>query len=1160
MCTPRRVLCVAAVVVLVMAATVPCAAQNASTGAITGIISDPSGAVIVEAQVTVTNQATGEVRKVTSRNDGIYLVPLLSPGSYRVEVSKQGFKTSSVLGIRVNVTETATVNVKMEIGAVSETVEVTGVQELLQTNSAERGRVTDSEMISALPLVTRNYTQIIALNPGISAEPTSATALGRGAGSDGAGSGGFSAHGAMTYDNNFQMNGVEINDTMGGQTLSGGVAVPNPDSLQEFKVLTGQYDASYGRNSGANVNVVTKGGSNHMHGSLFEYLRNDDLNANSWAFNKNGQPRAVLKQNQFGGSLGGAAIKDKLFYFGSYQGTRQRNGVSSSCSSTVYLPPLTNDRSAAALGKLFAGKQGYFQYVYGSILGFQVGPSIKADGSNINPVALAILQAKNPDGSYVIPSPQRITSAATNDPSVFDTLGQSSLSTPCPYTENQIVSRVDWVQSDKSTWSGSFFWSNSNTVQTFYQTLIPNFPSTLVSNYRNFSLQNTYLLKPSLVNQVTIGYTRQRAASVQTNPFTFADFGITAPPADNPPNIIFADTGVNIGGYGQQFPFAQNTYVAQDILNWTHGKHSFKFGGGISRIQINESGLKYSGINEYFTFADLMLGLNATQNGMAALGDPESNVLATVDLLGDLAKYYRIFDANLFVQDDIKVTSRLTLNVGFRYERLGAFGDPTGRNTGFNLALANPNPPASGTYAGFIVPNNFSGPIPTGVTKANNDLSIAGDGQNTWNPRLGFAWQPLRTSRLVLRGGWGMYHSRTTGIGLIQALTAPPLTLVRILQLSQNANATAANPFPADTPTLPYFPPITPTSAFAPQVLAQDYRPPMIQEYSFGAQFELAKDTVLDVSYMGSHSTTLIWQDFANQASLASAANPIRGVTTNTVANVPQRVPYQGLATGLSTMIYTNGGIMWYHSLQTSVTKRLSHGLTLLGSYTFARDLTTVPGSVSGTIGAQVAGDQNNPYQHYGPDPFVREHRFVLSYLYNLPGPKDTYSLLGRVLGGWSISGVTTAQSGHRITVATSSDSTNAYGIPLNRPDLVPGCNVNESGSVQSRLNSYFNTACFVKPAPLVPGISATGWGNSPVGIVHGPRYVNFDMAVNKRVGIKWPNETSYFEFSAQAFNLLNHPQFADPGNSYTSKGTFGIINSTIGNPRILQFALRFNF
>ena len=256
MCIARRFLSLAAVVLLLSVITVPSLAQTTSTGALSGSVTDPSGAVIVQAQITVTNEGTGEVRKVTSRSDGTYVVPLLSPGKYRLEVSKTGFKTSIFPGLQVAVTETTTANVKLEVGAVSERVEVTGGQELLQANSAEMGRVTGSEMISSLPLVTRNYTQIIALNPGISAEPTSATDLGRGAGSNGAGSSGFSAHGAMTYDNNFQMNGVEINDTMGSLQLSGGIAVPNPDSLQEFKVLTGQYDASYGRNSGANVNVV----------------------------------------------------------------------------------------------------------------------------------------------------------------------------------------------------------------------------------------------------------------------------------------------------------------------------------------------------------------------------------------------------------------------------------------------------------------------------------------------------------------------------------------------------------------------------------------------------------------------------------------------------------------------------------------------------------------------------------------------------------------------------------------------------------------------------------------------------------------------------------------------------------------------------------------
>src|SRR6185503_4512421 len=316
---------------LLLAAPITVVAQSASTGALTGTVIDSNKAVVRDVQVKVTNEATGEERIAQTQDNGSYNVPLLLPGSYRVELSKTGFKSAAKAGLRVNVSETARLDVELEVGEISTTINVAADAEVLQTESSELGRVVNREAISNLPLVNRNYTQIVTLSPGVSASVPNATELGRGSGGESGGA--FRAHGAFARDNNFQMNGVQINDLQASGFFSGGTAIPNPDAIEEFKVQTGQFDATFGRNAGANVNVVTKSGANNFHGAVFEFLRNDVLNANDFFRNRAGQDRGVLKQNQFGFTLGGPVKKDKLLFFGSYQGTRQVNGVGGGSTS-----------------------------------------------------------------------------------------------------------------------------------------------------------------------------------------------------------------------------------------------------------------------------------------------------------------------------------------------------------------------------------------------------------------------------------------------------------------------------------------------------------------------------------------------------------------------------------------------------------------------------------------------------------------------------------------------------------------------------------------------------------------------------------------------------------------------------------------------------------
>src|SRR5262249_47664477 len=364
-----------------------------------GTVTDPGGAVVADAQVTVTNEVTGETRTVTSQQNGAFLVPLLQPGSYRIEVAKTGFKKATKSTLGVSVTETTRFDVKLEVGQTEAIVTVTANPELIQSDSSALGRVTDRALISNLPLVTRNYTQVVTLSPGISANVTNATDLGRGNG--GTSQGSFRSYGSSGADNNFQMNGLQINDLQASGNISGGVAIPNPDAIQEFKVQTGLYDATYGRNAGANVNVVTKSGGNQFHGNVFEFFRNDALNANEFFRNANRQPKGALKQNQFGFTLGGPVKKDDLLFFISYQGMRQINGVGGGGTSNFSSPPFTNDRSRAALGKLFGGQT----FATG-------GVAVAADGSNISPQALALLNLKLPNGQFAIPTPQTINPAA----------------------------------------------------------------------------------------------------------------------------------------------------------------------------------------------------------------------------------------------------------------------------------------------------------------------------------------------------------------------------------------------------------------------------------------------------------------------------------------------------------------------------------------------------------------------------------------------------------------------------------------------------------------------------------------------------------------------------------------------------------------------------
>jgi len=1105
--------------------------QTANTGALNGSVTDPHGAVVPGATVTAISQSTGVSRSMVTKSNGTYLIPLLPPGSYQIKVSKDGFQEVVITDVSIVVTETRTTNIGLQIGALNQIVTVTSQEELLKTSGAALGNVTDERMVENLPLVTGNYTQILNLSPGVSADVNDAATLGSGTDT-------VSAHGQVVSDNNFQMNGLGVNDLFFGGPE---VPIPSPDTIQEFKVQTGQYDAAFGRDAGANVDVLTKGGGNQLHGSAYEFLRNDDFNANDFFLNQAGLPRGELKQNQFGATAGGPVVKDKLFFFTSYQGTRQRNGLDSSCLGNFLTPTqITSDassRTAMALGTAFAGQPG------------ALGPPVAADGSNITPQAIALLNTTISGGGFLIPAPQNPD-------------GSSSVSAACPFTEDQFMTNADFVQSPKSTWSERFFWADNDLSENFTANAgtgggnVPGFPTLVDSRFRYFTLSNSYVFAPNLVNQVIVGFGRtvrldiaqQPTVTVpgqNAGPLTLGALGVNAPTNDSIHPSIAVLGGFAIGGNGQGFNSFENDYSFSDSLSYNNGRHSFHFGGGLSRQQINFENFTFPGLVVFANMPDFLTG----------------NPILVADLQGLLDRAWRAWNGDAYAQDDIRLNSRLTVNLGLRYEREGVIGDALGRSSNYNPNLLNPNPPAGGTLAGVVVASNFNGPLPAGVTRSANSAAIDGDGQNDFAPRIGYAWKVPGTERLVLRGGYGMYFTRSTGQLFLQLIAVPPFSDFRVVEPA--FGTTFANPF-APVPSFPNFAPLaySPTTALAPQVFSPTYRPSILQEYSNSLQAELLPNLVLEVGYDGVRGTKLAEERAFNQA-LDATVTPIRGQNTNTLANLGLRTPFQGFSTGATEL--ETAGALWYNALDVSLNKRFSNGLQFLIAYTWARSLTDANGYSTATgQGANLVGNQNDPRSRYGPDGFVRPQRLVVSYLYNLPGPHNEASLEGRFLGGWGVSGITTIQSGERLTFTTV-DATNAFGITgagLN-PDpaqIASGCTANQlvtPGSTQSKLSNYFNQTCFTTP-PVITADGGTAFGNAGPGIVSGPDQVNFDFALMKRTSFG-SNESRNIEFRAEFFNLFNHTQFGNPDTLEGLPG-FGIVNNTVVSPRVIQLALKLNF
>jgi len=1145
-------------------------AQSAGTGALTGTVTDPSGGVVPGAAVTLTSTETNQARSATTGNDGTYRFSLIPPGTYRVGFAAKGFKTSEVPSITVAVTETPVLDRVLEVGAANEEVTVEANVETLQTASSTLGTTVTSQQITALPLSNRNYTQLLSMAAGAAVGVNNATSLGKGTQD-------ISVNGADPSANNYMMDGVSIVNTnnTGSANDSGiyaGIGIPNPDAIQEFKIQTSTYDASYGSHPGGNVNVLTKSGSNEFHGGAWWFFRNTDLNANPFFANALGGGREVLNQNQVGGDVGGPIKKNKLFFFANYQETRAKNGIAPGGSATEYLFPLPTDRTAANLGAALCPANHPGNPNYNTFFGSGLTGTVACDGSNISPVSLAMLNLKLPNGQFYIPG----NTSGQYGPEVF--------SSPALSQEHQLILNADYLINSKNTFSARYFWTAD--PQTLpVSGVLPGTPINLKYVNDNAVLKLTTLVSSNLVNELHAAGQYNSAIghdSTVATPQSIGQGTIVPTMTELPVTVIFNGPGLNGSLYPDVSPTDQIEYG--DQISWAHGKHTIRAG---YEFQMSKWPISFAGLERgflfYSTFADWLIG---------GAGNIYQCLFCVRSGPTGIIHNYLENNHSAFVQDDWKVNSRLTLNIGLRWELDGTYSDKYGNLTNFWLSQlqAVPTPPTGPTtsgpgLAGYVVPSNYTshyGAPPAGVLVSNSTLPTqSGAPWNNFAPRIGFAWQPLKNGKLVVRGGAGMFYDRIGGGTFVHGLEQGYPYAVT-LDYSGANSFTNANPYPT-----------TPLGTFAsrwvnfngcqPQCLTgtagpggatsssldtpaldQTLHTPLTRQYNLTFQYELAKNYVLEAGFVGSSSINLLDQYHSvNNPGIASPTNPVNGITVNTVDNATLRVPILGyLPAGYDETAFD--GISNYNSLQVTLRKNFSHGFTMQAAYTWSKDLSNIPGVASGS-GAN-SNVTTNMGQQYGPIGFSHPQRFIVNYSYDLPFTRS--GGLGYLVNGWNVSGLTTVQDGTPLTIGDQNAGT-VYDLgsyDTARAQMCPGTtysNILTSGSTVSRLNSYFNTNAFCS-APLAPnGVAAGGlpaptlYGNSGVGVILGPGQFNFDASIAKTTRIK---ERQTLMFRTEFYNALNHAQFGNPGTAVSTAATFGAITTTTVNPRLIQFGLKYIF
>lgn len=1096
--------------------------QGGATGAISGSVVDTSGGSVAGADVQIIDARTEvAVRKLPTGPDGSFVVTLLPPGTYSVVVNKSGFSEAKASGIEVHVTETTKVTITLKPGAVSEKVEISAQITSVDTSNATTGQSLGTETVRELPLATQNYQQLLTLSAGAQSELNAAAQLGRGSVK-------LFVNGQREDNNNFLIEGISATDYNVAQATY--VPLPNPDVIQEFKVQTSLYDASQGRNGGGNVNAILKSGTKELHGDVYEFFRNDVLNANEYFLNRQGQPRPAVKQNIFGGSLGGPVVKENYgFFFVNYQGTRQRSGLSPGTFISTNIPYIpAADRASVT--------------------------TLEADCGvpSIDPVVSALLNFKSNQfgggaGGYLFPAPTNVPAGAKlcdpANPVPF------VVSRPGKYTDDQFTSNWDReFRSGSDKVSARFFFSDSesflpfgggdlqeslgSTLASSISSASLNFPFDTPVHARFLNITETHLFSPTLVNEFRFGFVHIHDDLDNVPPVTVSDLGIDRPTNKVTSSIykfVLASSGFEVG----PAPFAdqhqtQNNYNFVDTVSWVKDKHVFRFGEEFTRVNLDKIFPQVFNGEIFFTNtpAGSVLSTATTDFQNFLLGSPQFSFGG-----GGVDNHqYRSNNYGFFAQDDWKIRRDLTLNLGVRTEIFGGFYDNLCHIGNLDPALA-----SKGQFP-FVYPACVSKLPSLGLTSNANRTTYNNNYSTNLGPRIGLAYDVLGRHTTTIRAGFGIYYVRED-VGTVDqlsfqapflpvafggglpgclstffSLNAPASCIPSGFTSNPNGLPQAGTLDPTFVPCLSVFQgfpggdtnqaaiygaasgsacpgPLLSTNIFGLQV-PRHFVVPSTQQWNLTVQRSLGKNWVLEAGYVGTHAVHLRETRDSLQSLRASVANPVVvpgancdgsvispsascAITTNTFGNAVARSRAQGINGWGGFQLFANDAYSHYHSLQTSLTRRWGAGY-FQGAYTFSK---STDATSSGNTAFNTAfNDESTLAASRGLSDFDRTHRLSVSYRYDLPFYKGATGLTEKLLDGWAISGITIFQSGTPFSVTDSGAGT-AFLVPGFTPgtlsaSLASGSTLSSAvttGDIHKRIDGYLNLNAFTTAPLLYP-------------------------------------------------------------------------------------------
>ena len=1063
------------------------------TGTLVGTVKDPTGAVLPGVSVKLTRVDTAQVREMVTDERGDFRFVQLGVGVYQLDTELTGFKTDVRSGITIRTDTTSRVDVTLEVGDISEKITVTEDAPLLDSETSSVGHIINSRTVSELPLNTRRFEQLVFLSPG-AALPRPGSGIGF--------RGGVQFGGLRETSNMFILDGVDITDPNVRQPS----VRPSVDAIQEFKVLTSAYSAEYGRQAGGMVVVTTKSGTNEFHGTLFEYVRNSMFDAKNY-FEPAGRPIADLRRNQFGGTIGGPIRKDRTFFFFNFEALRERKA-----DTRVAAVPRT-EWLQGDFSSLLNPSPGRTGIVLQNRLTGQPFPNNIIPANMLNPVAQIAT---------------RIYAAPTQN---IDSHGGQFVGSPRQKIDTSLITtRVDHQFSQNFNLFFRYSYTRENLLSPFdSRTTISDLPFFSMDDQTRphaATVSNTWMVTPTTVNELRIGYSRFRQARQNDNMFDFhAAAGLTGFDASDTTPENTGWPAIRIPGFDagkNSLPDGRgdNNYSISDTLSFRKGAHNLKLGGDVTKYEVNRFnnggargtftfGTRYSG----FAFADFILGW--ADNISRTVGSPHS--------------FLRWNSMALFLQDDWKVTPRLTLNLGVRYELFTPISDPVSDRfvsfdpkTGEVLVVGDGSNPRR-NYA--LPETRFPGIAALARTIPRRNLIDRG---NVWNtdynnfaPRLGFAYR-MFGDKTVLRGGYAIFFDMPyTNLGINGLGTGFPFSV------NQQANGAANVPNVFMSPGDPLA--NAGSGSIQPVGVNMDLNTAYVQSFQFGLQHQLQNNLLLELTYVGNKSTNLMRQRNINQP-----------FTDGTTASIASRRPY-ALYGNVNMLEAAGSG--HFDSMQFKVEKRFSTGLQFTSAYTWGHSIDDGEGNVQNNYDFRAERASSD---------FDIRQRWVANYVYDLPfgTGKSVGVNAGRVvnalIGNWQATGILTIQTGNPLTPTISGNWSNVGGV--DRPNLVPGVNPNLPKG-QRTPTRWFNNAAFVLP-------TQNFWGNAGRNIIEGPGVKQMDFSLYKNIPV---GESKRLQFRTEVFNITNTPNFALPVVQVNSS-TVGLIRETTTSSRQIQFGLRLTY